>query len=203
MEAFDENRLRSALDHMDPRKRIAFMVLCCERMVPNYRRFTMDSGFGDSNVLRDSLDAAWAWLASGQLPANLPEKQALVEAQAPDTAEFISPFTSAALDAANAVAAVLAALATPQEADAIEVATLARDTLDLYIQETENLNPNDPQTEEAIIYHPLMQAELQRQHDDLAELQEVKVLRGSALQRLRTARSSGGSLDQERERTRS
>jgi uncharacterized protein YjaG (DUF416 family) len=196
METFDEDRLRQSLARLDPWKRMAFMTLCCERMVPNYDRFTADSGFGDSLVLRRGIDAAWSWLESNRVPDDFESVRARVEQQAPDTAGFSSPFTSAALDAANAVASVLDAISEPEGADAIEVASLARDTVDLYVQEIENLDPNDRGLEEAIRRHPLMQAELRRQREDLAHLERWTGSRGDAVRELH-ARGGGvavGSL---------
>jgi uncharacterized protein YjaG (DUF416 family) len=189
METFDEDRLRQSLARLDPWKRVAFMALSCERMVPNYDRFTADSGFGDSQVLRRGIDAAWSWLESDRVPDDLKSVRARVEQQAPDTEGFSSRFTSAALDAANAVASLLDAIDDPDGANPVEVASLARDTVDLYVQEIENLDPNDRGLEDAIRRHPLMQAELRRQRDDLAYLERWT---GSQRDAARQLRARGG-----------
>lgn len=185
METFDEDRLRQSVARLDPWKRVAFMALCCERMVPNYDRFTADSGFGDSLVLRRGIDAAWYWLESDRVPDDLKSVRERAEQQAPNTEDFSSPFTSAALDAANAVASVLDAVSEPEGADAVEVASLARDTVDLYVQEIENLGPNARGLEETIRRHPLMQAELGRQREDLAYLERWAGSRSDAVRQLR------------------
>lgn len=186
METFDEDRLRQSLARLDPWKRVAFMALCCERMAPNYDRFAADSGFGDSQVLRRGVDAAWSWLESDRAPDDLKSVRARAEQQAPDTERFSSPFTSAALDAANAVASLLDAVGKSDGADPVEVASLARDTVDLYVQEIENLDPNDRGLEDAIRRHPLMQAELRRQRDDLNFLERWTGSRSDAARQLRT-----------------
>jgi uncharacterized protein len=190
METFDEERVRQSLGRLDPWKRVAFMALCCERMVPNYDRFTADSGFGDSQVLRRGIDAAWSWLDSDRVPDDSKSVRAQVEQQAPNTEDFSSPFTSAALDAANAVASLLDAVAEPDGADPGEVASLARDTVDLYVQEIEKLDPNDRGIENAIRLHPLMQSELRRQRDELAYLERWT---GSQRDAARQLRAKGGS----------
>lgn len=190
METFDEDRLRQSLAQLEPWKRVAFMALSCERMVPNYDRFTADSGFGDSQVLRRGIEAAWSWLESDLVPDDLETVRARVEEQAPNTEDFSSPFTSAALDAANAVAGLLEAIAERDGADPVEVASLARDTVDLYVQEIDNLDPNDPGLEDAIRRHPLMQAELRRQRDDLGYLELWTGPRRDAAKQLR---ARGGS----------
>jgi uncharacterized protein len=195
METFNEERLRQSLARLDPWKRVAFMALCCERMVPNYDRFTADSGFGDSRVLRRGVDAAWTWLESGRLPDDLGTLRAQAEQQAPNMEDFSSPFTSAALDAANAVASLLDAVGEPEGADPVEVAGLARDTVDLYVQEIEKLDPNDRGLEDAIRRHRLMQAELRHQRDDLANLERWAGARNDAVRQLRVKdRNPLGSL---------
>src|SRR5262245_19166257 len=131
METFDKDQLQQSLAQLDPWKRVAFMAMCCERMVPNYDRFNAECGFGDARILRRGIDAAWSWLESDRVPDDLKSVRAEVEQQAPNTEDFPSPFTSAALDAANATAILLDALGEPDGADPLEVACLARDTIDL------------------------------------------------------------------------
>lgn len=195
METFDEDQLRQSLARLDPWKRVAFMALCCERMVPNYDRFTADSGFGDAQILRHGIDATWSWLESDRAPDDLKSVRARIEQQMPNTEDFSSPFTSAALDAANAVASLLDALSEPDGADPVEVASLARDTIDLYVQEIDDLDPNDRELEDAIRRHPLMQAELRRQRDDLTHLERWTGSRRDAVKELRaTGDAAIGSL---------
>lgn len=195
METLDEDRLRFSLARLVPWKQVAFMALCCQRMVPNYCRFTSDSAFGDWQILQRGIDAAWSWLASDRLPDDLGSIRLQVERQAPDTESFVSPFTSAALDAANAVACLLDGVADPENADPAEVASLARDTIDLYVQDIENLDPNAIDLEETILRHPLMQRELHRQHDALAFLERWSGTRHDAAQQLRARREApAGSL---------
>lgn len=191
METFDEDRLRQSLTRLDPWKRVAFMALSCERMVPNYDRFSAGSGFGDPQVLRRGIDAAWSWMESAQVPDDLKSVRAQVEQQAPNTEDFSSPFTSAALDAANAVASLLDAIDELDSADPVEVASLARDTVDLYVQEIENWDPNDRNLEDAIRCHPLMQAELRRQRNDLDYLEHWT---GSQRDAARQLRARGGDV---------
>lgn len=196
MQTFDEDRLRESLSGLEPWRQIAFMVLCCERMLPNYERFAAESGFGDVQPLREAVEAAWTWLESDRKAAGLARLRATVERQAPNTEEFASAFTSAALDAANAVATLLDAVERPDNAAPVEVACLARDTVDIYVQESGNLYPNRPDFEQQIQRHELMQAELLRQHDDLSELERWSGSRVEATRRLgaKARRSSMGSL---------
>lgn len=192
METFDEASLHRSLARLAPWKQVAFMASTCERMLPNFDRFAAESGVGDPRVLRRGLDAVWSWVESDRAPDELGPLQDEVEWQAPNTESFSSPFTSAALDAANAVAIALDAVGDPDSASAVEVAGLARDTIDLHVQEVEDLDPNAPGLQKAIRRHPLMQAELRRQREDFAYLELCTGLRADAVRRLR-AGSTGGA----------
>lgn len=170
MERFDEERLAASLGKLEHWKQIAFMAACCERMIPNYEKFSAETGFGDVAVLRKALDLAWKWIETGRSPSQLEALRDACDKQAPDTAQFGSVFTSSALDAANASAILLEAIEKPDEARPVEVASLARDTADLLIQSKLDQNPNSPGFEDAVCQHELMQGELRRQRADLEML---------------------------------
>ncbi len=44
---------------------------------------------------------------------------------------------------------------------------MVRDSVDMYVQELEDMDPADPELEEKILAHKLMQEELRRQREDL------------------------------------
>jgi hypothetical protein len=170
MKVFDEKSLGASLRKLEEWKRVAFMAQIAERMLPNYQRFSAETDFGDISVLRRALDATWRWVESGRTVEGLSELLESCEQQAPDTELFRSRYTSAALDAANAAAAILDALSNPKEINAVEVASLARDSIDLFVQELMDLDPNSPGFEEKIVRHDLMQRELLHQQQDLDAL---------------------------------
>lgn len=172
MESFDPSKLRKMLHSLPDWKRVGFMAACCERMLPNYRSFSSETGYGDTNRLSQALAEVWRWVETNQLPSDVNNLVRECEQQAPDTEEFTSIYTSAALDAANSIAATLEALSGAAEDRAIEVASLARDTVDLFVQQWNDLDPNSPDLEKQIIEAPLMQAELQRQRECLEQLKD-------------------------------
>lgn len=172
MESFDEDRLQQELASFETWKQVAFMLLTSTRMLPNYDRFAAETG---------------------RAPRNLASLHERVEQQMPDTERFSSPFTSAALDAATAAAMLLDAVRAPECAEPVEVAGLARDTIDLYVQAAEDLKPNELGFEDSICRHPLMQSELRHQREDLALLQSLSGSRSQEAPRLleHCARANG------------
>lgn len=174
MENFDEKKLFEEASRIAGWSQIAFMACCCERMLPNYEYFIEDAKFGDLKLLRNALDAVWLWVGTNQLPEDISGLVASCERQAPDTSEFRSIYTSAALDAATAIAITSEALVSPNSQRVVEVASLARDTVDLFIQERDTLDPNDPSLERLIAQSDLMQAELQAQRESLEMLEGLQ-----------------------------
>jgi hypothetical protein len=166
-------------------KRVAFMLSCCERMLPNFARFAEETAFGDIAVLRQALDAAWDLLQDDVIPANLNELTLACGQQAPHTEMFTSPFTSAAGDAANAAATTLEQILGGEPGDAMAVATLATDSVDLYAQECLEIAPDGAQGERKILDTNLMKAEINKQHAALDLLREIEQPRSIVVKKLR------------------
>lgn len=196
MERFDEKELAETLAKLPHWKKIAFAAACCERMIPNYGKFSAETGFGDVSVIRSAIDLAWKWVETGRQPSQLEILRNACDEQAPDTTELRSNFVSSALDAANAAAILLEAIACDDEARPVEVASLARDTVDLLIQFSLDHDPNSPAFEGAILRHELMQRELRQQRADLEVLAKWIGPRKSVVDWLRT--ESGRFLEEVR-----
>lgn len=164
---FDEDALQARSQGIGHRTRVALGVLCCERLFPNYVVFQRESGWGRPGTLREALDAVWQWLEDRSAETTaLRSLQSEVEAAEPSTEDFDSLYVSAALDAATSVGALLQMVLENQEEGLAEIASYARDTVDMYVQEIERMDPADPSLEEQIRQHPLMQRELERQDKD-------------------------------------
>lgn len=169
---FDEPQLAERLRRVGHKRQVAFALSCAERLLPNFIAFQRASSWGDANVLRQSLDWAWRWLEGSAVDEEVWVRSAAAcERQAPDTEEFQSGAVSPALDAAVAVTAVICLIQTADVDKAVDVAALARDTVDMFVQELENMPVADPQREDRIRLHSLMQAELTRQDSDLSRLE--------------------------------
>ena len=167
-ETFDEDDLLERLSRCDQKGLVTFALACAERLLPNYRRFSREHGWGNVQPLREALDLAWAWLDNGSIDAAVAAELCdACEAQAPNTEDFDSLYVSPALDAANAAVAVARLLVEPVVETAVEVATFARDTVDMYVQEIEGMPANSADLEERIRLHPMMQRELSDQREAL------------------------------------
>ena len=171
--SFDEAALAASGARLIPSARLAFALACAERLLPNYLAFHRKVGWGRPETLRKALDSAWEALIEGTLPgdAALAELELEVVACEPETEGFDTILVSSALDAACAAGHVLATLRTHEVAEMVAVASLARDSVDMYVQEAESMSAQTPDLEERIRLHPLMQAELRYQAELLLELE--------------------------------
>jgi uncharacterized protein YjaG (DUF416 family) len=171
MLAFDKSAVVAALSALPRDARLAFSLSCAERLYPNYLAFSRQCHWGNAAHVRAALDAAWDALAGTPPAAKLRAKLIRdVQAAQPNTEDFDTVLVSSALDAAST-----AELAWEQWGDggvehAAAIASLCVDTVDMYVQELEQLDSADPELETKIRQHPLMQRELARQAADLDRL---------------------------------
>jgi len=167
-------------------------------MLPNFQAFARESGWGDVAPIRRALDLVWK-CAEGWCPSEAEVKAVLRECERcnPESEDFESLYTGAAQDVVSAICAMLEVL---QKHSVVKVASVARfssDTVDLIVQEREDMDPTDPLRERKILEHPLMQQELRRLHRDLAGVAELRTEDIDALRvlRERSRRESNTELE--------
>lgn len=195
----DKNTLARSLRGLDAQRQLAFGAMCSERLIANYLAFQEEADWGDHGSLRASADHVWSYLG-GEQP-NRDVTLALLEAcqnatpaeDHHDLYEFL--LRDAAQDACFAVLNLLSFLLESDVSKIIHVANHAINSVDYYVQEIENLAPNDPHLEDLIRRHPLMQREIRRQKDSLKTLQDCEDFNRDFIDEIRsTARADGGSL---------
>lgn len=164
-------QVREELIHLDPRMRGAFATACAERLYPAYRIHVESGGYGDMNVPRRTLDAAWACAREDREPTDA--EAALVKACAaliPSDidAEQIPPYADDAL--AAAAYALDTFVKVGDVGSAGWAASRGLDTLDEFLVERDHLDLNAGDTVSRIWADPLVQAERSRQLRDLVRL---------------------------------
>ncbi len=177
---------------LDFKHRIAFAAACCERLLPHYIAFTRETSWGDAQKLANILDMIWKHIEEKEIAKKeLQKLSSDCEKIIPDADAFTGVLKDYAQDASIAVCLVLDYLLTNNIDSLVYVAEHAVDTVDLYVQESENMDSNDPKLEDRISRHPLMQKELAKQGDDLNLLAKTELLTTELLHKLRL--SSKGS----------
>lgn len=185
--AFNDKRVREAIEPLQDHQQLVFGAACCERMLPNYIAFMRESDWGDELPLRKALDWAWAACEGAHFQnADLRDLLSQAEKCTPDTDCFASLLVSAAQDAVFAICALLDFLLDADLERLMSVPRLSTDSVDLIVQERESMDARDPLREQKILEHPLMQQELVRQKRDLAEARNISATDRTALNAFRT-----------------
>ncbi len=190
---FNSQALKDQLTKIECKRQLAFGAACCERLVPNYSAFQKDTGWGSIQPIREALNIVWSSLC-GYCPNSKDIKQLLAscEAVAPNSDDFKSSYVSFAQDADFAVCGLLDYLLESNIEKISQAAIYATDSVDLYVQEIENMDPNDVKFEHNILTHRFMQRELQRQKDDLDFLRQVPELNTAVVELFQDSCSNGG-----------
>jgi uncharacterized protein YjaG (DUF416 family) len=179
---YDRDVVLERIKNLRDSSRIAFGVACCERLVPNYAAFSHEVQWGNENVLKETIERLWEHcLEKCLLQGEVERLTKACELAAPDSEAFSSPLTTFAQDAAFAVCSVLDYLSEHRVEKIAQASSYAIDTVDLYVQEVENMKPNTADLEERIKNHPLMQNEIGNQLADLDFLEN-----GGSIQELRS-----------------
>ena len=158
--AYDPKLIKKRLESFNSRQRLAFLLYCCERMFRNYVYFSQKEKWGNPEIFQRALGIGWRVLEGDMALAGLRDLKATCEKWTPDTNEFGSIHSSSALDAAVSISNMLEYLQNPDIALIMEVVSLSRDSVDMFVQELEDMDPKDPELEKNIQLHPLMQKEL-------------------------------------------
>lgn len=193
--AFNEKSSLEALAKLQAHQQLAFAAACCERLLPSYATFQREASWGDLGPLRRALDAVWdACAGSPPAPSGVRALTADCEACAPDSDDFTFLHTAAAQDAVFAICALLDFLLDGEVAHLATPPRFATDTVDLIVQENEDIDPADPRLEQRTLEHALMQQELVRQRRDLAEAAQLARGDAAALGTFRARAQSEAAL---------
>ena len=168
MVEYNKNLISQRLDYMSESQRVAFAASCCERLLPNYKKFVEVDNWGDYNSLRRILNRIWNH-ASGQIISNDEIRQFLKICYdvVPNSDDFTSMYTSYAIDAGASLYNTLKYCLEGDIKCLTSVVDASINTVDLFIQEKYNICPSDPNLEQKITSEKLMQTELKKQLEDL------------------------------------
>ncbi|WP_199119246.1 DUF416 family protein [Pedobacter sp. ASV28] len=150
------------LKELDFNKQLAFAYLTCERLYPNYNYFSKNYDFGDPIVLRTAIDYISGNFFNQKIDKAkndfLIEK---IDTCIPEPADYETILASSALDACTVITETLGFLNDKKKSRLEDISTMATDSVDMYIQEIEDLDFNrDKDFQKKIDSHPLMKKEI-------------------------------------------
>lgn len=171
---FNRDQLNSRLQNLDEWKQLAFALSICERLFPNYVAFARETSWGKPEEIRECLDTTWRRLSDENPQLRLAEAAESCEAAAPDTEDFKSRYTSAALDAALSTANLVRLLGSFDREKILEIAESGYDAANLFTYtDTESASIVTAEDEQKALRHPVVQSELQNQNEDIELLAEL------------------------------
>lgn len=179
---YDEIEIIRKLDLLDPKAKLAFAAACAARQIPGYVMFSRETGRGDSYALISVLERVWRDVLGEQMLDHEVQRE-LEQVMALIPQEDDGPWVNEqayAEDAASAVAYALRTRITGASREAAFAARVAYEALDHHI-----MNRLGVENDEHVLRHPVLQAELSRQHRDLDELLGSNLNRTALFTRLR------------------
>lgn len=151
---------------------LLFAALICERLYPNYIYFYKTFSWGNPKVLGETIDVIFQSFFRKEL-FERNEIMALIEEVdfvTPNTEDFPSIYVSFALDACTSIHSTLNYILDGDVEHVVDVATYARDTVDMFIQERDDIGTFSVDVENRIFNDPLMVRERKRQEGVIERL---------------------------------
>lgn len=169
---FHEQSLKQELDQLPRRSRVAFAASCAQRLVSVYHSFAAKSGqAGRANLVEHAMDYIWAHILAVPEKETAVRQLANVMALLPDEdAPGWTPLTAYAENALSAMAYCLQCLQSGDAQDATWAARHVYDALDQLVTSRDKISPSEPGAEARILCDIAIQAELERQARDIADL---------------------------------
>lgn len=193
---FNEDDVVKELNQLSQQHKVVFAASCCERLFPNYVVFSKKVDWGNVTLLRKALDFIWDSISNLDYDKSIVDKYIrMVGNITPDADDFSDPLVSAALDASCAISLSLQCLQSGSTNYAADVASLAVDTVDMYLRELlelefGQLEPAD--LDYKVLTHPFMIREMENQKMDLTFLQNLTLLDPDTIQRIQTRSFNNG-----------
>lgn len=193
---FNLNNIKNQLEKLSNKHRLVFAASCCERLIPNYKIFSEEVKWGDYPFLRNCLDVIWKYILDDEInETDIIELMNDFDLIIPDTEDFESILTSAALDASCAVRQTLECCLKSNLQQLVEIASFAHDTLYMYIQVKESFDYNDPDFSKKIYSNSLMVKEIKKQISDLDYLSKLTQIDTQGINVFRQSSQSNIEID--------
>ncbi len=166
-------RLSNNLKKLTDRNRLQFAFWITKRLFHNYVFFNEKTTFGNIDVMLDALNLVEAFISEGiRNESEISEVIEKVEENTPDTNDFSTITVSFALDSCNAVNECLKFILDKDIKHIINTGVFFRDTIDMFIQEKEDLDYSDLDFENKIRSNEIMIKEMEAKRAFLSKLKK-------------------------------
>lgn len=176
------------LKQLTREKKVLFGIITSLQLFSNYKSFEEKENWGNSRVLELVIENTYQRLFSLSFfnKEDIHQQIERVESITPDTEDFSSILVSFALDACTSVISTLLFILDNNDEHIADVAIYARDTVDMYIQEKDDLSLIDKDLEEYIENSQFMQIEKAKRKQLIREISLLNNLDFGNIQRFKT-----------------
>ncbi|GAA0894556.1 hypothetical protein GCM10009122_42370 [Fulvivirga kasyanovii] len=159
--------LKETLKILNRQQKLVFAFWISKRLFSNYAFFHKETSFGDIDVLLDGLSLIdrYLFIDSTFVKDEVIKCIAQIDENTPDTNDYSQITVSFALDACVALTESLSYILDNNDQRIVNVASCARDTVDMFVQEKEELNYDDSEFEFKIQNDEFMKNEIRAQRD--------------------------------------
>jgi len=172
--------IKDKLKFLSVTQQLLFAALTCERLYPNYLYFHERFGWGNPKVLLDCIDIIYQYIFIENLFGRNEIQQHIeaVDIVTPNTEDYSEIFVSFALDACTSIYSTLNFMLDQNLDHIADVASYARDTVDMFIQVRDDIDTNFKGLEAKIANDSLMIQEKSRQ---LSIIEKLRSLNGKRI----------------------
>jgi len=171
MNTFEE-KIKEKLLLLPSKAKLLFASLLCERLQPHYIAFEENYKWGDKELFENALTLLYGFIINNDSASDDEIKELIVniDLNTPDMEDFGSALSSFALNACTSVNSALNYILDSNVNHVMDIISYTLDTLDMYIQEKENMNTYDPTRDIQIDYDNFMIDEKRYQLDLVEKL---------------------------------
>ena len=168
--------IEDKVKNLSLKQQVLFAVLTCEKLLPNYIQFSNQEKWGSVEVLEEAIVMLYQYLQDIELnDAELDSIYEKIYDVSPHTEDFKGILTPFALDACSAIAESVEFLLSEDLSYLMNVVSIARDTVDMFVLESGEFEVSDEALETKIENNAFMQKEKKRQHDILDKLAGAEI----------------------------
>lgn len=170
-------QIRNELSKLSSKERLLFAAITCDHLYPNYVHFQEKVNWGNSQIIRETIDTIYQYLVNHNLDIskNIPALMDEVELNTPRPDIHPGIKSYLALDACTAVLSSMEYIITSDPDCIAAVATYARDTVGMLIRIRDGLESSLPVTRSGIDHDYLMLNEKQRQFKLIQAISETDI----------------------------
>ncbi len=154
-------------------KKIAFLVLLYERMIPELHSFCLAEG-RDFSVFQKGRKEFWQWLMGGDSSISWGQFREDILSATPDSEDFGTLAASFALNAALVAADIAGFIEDGHDSHIVEAIGYARDSLDANATNEMGAAVFNRAVEDYVKANPLVRKEVQTEEDDVAFLSPMQ-----------------------------